>query len=51
MLKIKAIGATKKDKDGNVVLALTGDMPEDCIVLFIDENDMEEIAEFIKQNT
>ncbi len=46
-MKIVNVGMT--DAEGNLVLALTGDMKPDCIVVVIEKDDGETTADIVEK--
>ncbi len=48
-LNISQVGKTV-EQDGKVLLLTVGDMPPDCIVVFMDEESWEKLEKYLKES-
>jgi len=49
-VKIIKVGATVSDNNGEVRLALQGDMPDNCVAIFVKNEDYEEARDRLKED-
>ena len=48
-MKIQAIGATSKTDDGVILVMPKGDMPSDCVVIFVKLEDSKRLIELFER--